>query len=164
MIRIVHSLCILAIGGVLLISWSCVDTPSQGQLPPDYRALARFVNAASDAPSGDVTIDGTTVGNISFGQATDYIDIPAGGRSAGFAAATQAITFRSNSQNTVVIFPLTGSNRFLNLDEGYSFTNNSSGQAGIAQVMFIHVAKGSAPAVSFKDTLATGPILEGDVP
>ncbi|MBI1804348.1 MAG: CHRD domain-containing protein [Ignavibacteriae bacterium] len=162
--RILHTICLLAVGGVSLIFWSCVDTPSQGQLPPDYRALTRFVHVATDAASGQVTVDGNAVGTLSFGEATGYLDLPAGGREFGFASATKTVPLRSNSQNTILIYPLTGTDRFLSMDEGYSFTNNSNGQAGIAQIRFMHVAKGSAPAVSFKDSSATGTVLKGAVP
>ncbi len=155
---------LIILGGLCFASWSCVDVPTSGQLPPDYHALARFVNLATDAAGGAVTVDGTTAGTLNFGDNTDYIDFLAGGRSMGFAGDQQSVDLRSNSQNTVIVMALAGGNRFLKLDEGYSFANNFQGAGGTGQVMFVHVGQGSAPTISFRDSAALGPDLKADVP
>lgn len=161
---ITRSICFLLIAGVLaIIISSCVDTPSGGQAPPDYHALARFVNVTADGTGGAVTVDGNQVANLSFGSSSAYVDVLAGGRSLGFATAVQQVNFRSNSQNTVLVYALPGSSRFLNVDEGYSFVNNGGGNPALTQVKFVHVATGSAPAISFFDSSVTGSLLTADV-
>ena len=105
----------LVIGGFSLFILSCVDVPSSGDQPQDYHASARFIHVATDVGSGNVAVDGSQVGSLTFGQATEYLDFQAGGRDCGFSGTTQKVTFRPNSQNTVLIYSLTGSKRFLNL-------------------------------------------------
>lgn len=155
---------LIILGGLCLASWSCVDVPSSGQLPPDYHALARFVNVATDAAGGPVTVDATTATTLNFGDNSDYIDFLAGGRNMGFSGDVQSIDLRSNSQNTILVMALTGGNRFLKLDEGYSFSNNFQGATGTGQVMFVHVGQGSAPTIAFRDSAANGPDLQAAVP
>ncbi len=145
----------------LVVIWGCVDVPNEGQAPPNYHALARFVNAAPDAAGGPVTVDGAQLTTLSFGDASGYYDVLAGGRQASFASINQNINLRSNSQNTVLIYALTSGNRFLVLDEGYNFTNN--GIPGVALVRFVNAAQGSSPAVSFHDSTATGTLLRDGV-
>ncbi len=161
---ITKSVCsLLMIGALALISSSCVDTPSTGPAPPDYHALARFVNVSGDGTGGPVTVDGNAVTDLSFGSSSAYLDVLAGGRNLGFSSSVGKVNFRSNSQNTVLIHGLPGSNRFLNVDEGYSFTNNGGGNASLAQVKFIHVGFLSAPTISFLDSSETGSPLGSDV-
>src|ERR1051326_7165485 len=159
-----RSICFLLIIGILAFAVSsCVDTPSSGQATPDYHALARIVDVTADQTGGAVTIDGNQVANLSFGASSAYIDILAGGRDLGFGSTVQHVNFRSNSQNTVLLYALTGSNKFLAVDEGYSFTNNGGGDPALTQVKFVHVATGSAPAISFYDSSASGTPLAADV-
>src|SRR2546426_8788801 len=159
-----RSICfLLAVGVLPLIVWSCVDVPTGGQAPPNYHALARFVNATADGAGGSVTVDGTPVATLGFGAGSVYVDVLAGGRNIGFGSSVQGVSFRSQSQNTVVIYGLAGSNHFLNGDEGYSFKNNGKGDPAIAQVRFMNVARGSAPEISFFDSSATGPSIRSGV-
>ncbi len=150
------------LGVVVILLWGCVDVPTEGQAPPDYHALARFVNAATDAAAGPVSVDGAQVTSLSFGDASSYFDFQAGGRNADFASLTQKITLRSQSQNTVIIYALTSGNRFLVLDEGYNFVNN--GISGVTRVRFVHAGQGSAPTIYFLDSSATGTPLATGVP
>ena len=159
-----RSICfLLAVGVLTLIVWSCVDVPTGGQSPPDYHALARFIDAAADGAGGPVTVDGTPVTTLVFAAGSVYIDVPAGGRDIGFGSTVQKVNLRSNSQNTVVVFGLTGSNRFTAADEGYSFKNNGGGDPALAQVKFIHAAFVSAPQISFFDSAATGTAIKTGV-
>ena len=159
-----RSICFLLTIGILAFAVSsCVDTPSSGQATPDYHALARIVDVTADQTGGAVTIDGNQVANLSFGASSAYIDILAGGRDLGFGSTVQHVNFRSNSQNTVLLYALTGSNKFLAVDEGYSFTNNGGGDPALTQVKFVHVATGSAPSISFYDSSASGTPLAADV-
>jgi hypothetical protein len=159
-----RSICfILMIGVVSFVVSSCVDTPSSGQATPDYHALARIVDATADQGGGAVTIDGNQAANLSYGASSAYLDILAGGRNFGFGATVQHVNFRSNSQNTVFLYAMSGSARFLNVDEGYSFTNNGGGDPSLTEVKFVHVATGSAPSISFYDSSAIGTPLAADV-
>ena len=56
---------------------------------------------------------------------------------------------------------MSGTTRFLSLDEGYTFSNN--GAADAAQVRFINASEGSSAGVSFRDTSEAGPDLSADV-
>jgi hypothetical protein len=159
--RIQTFLSLILIVTLFIIGWGCVDVPSEGQLPPDYHALARFINVATDAPAGPVTVDGSSVGTLTFGAASSYIDYPAGGRKAVFASVSQTVDLRSQSQNSVLVIPLSNGSRFLVLDEGYNFVNN--GKPGVASVRFVNVAQGSAPELSFADDSATGTTLKDAV-
>jgi hypothetical protein len=159
--RIQTFLSLILIVILFIIGWGCVDVPSQGQLPPDYHALARFINVATDAAPGPVTIDGSLVGSPAFGVATSYIDFPAGGRKAVFASVSQTVDLRSQSQNSVLVIPLSNGDRFLVLDEGYNFTNN--GKPGVASVRFVNAAQGSAPQLTFTDSSLTGAELKSGV-
>lgn len=154
---------LLMIGALALISSSCVDTPSTGPAPPNYHALARFVNVAGDGTGGSVSVDGSPVTDLSFGSSSAYLDVLAGGRNLGFSGDVEKVNFRSNSQNTVLIHGLPGASRFLNVDEGYSFANNGSGNASLAQVKFVHVGYLSAPTISFLDGSETGTAIAPDV-
>jgi hypothetical protein len=140
-----------------LVVWSCVDIPSSGELPPDYKATVRFINVATDVGAGVVRIDGVAKGSsLSLRDASPYYsDVAAGGRKLRFGSDTlvQNVRFLSNEQHTVLIVPLSGTTRFLNLDEGYNFRNNA--KAGVAQVRFINAAQGSS-SVSFRDSAASG--------
>src|ERR1700690_495749 len=100
-----RSICFILIGGVLaLLVSGCVDTPSSGQAPPDYHALARFVDVTADGTGGAVTVDGSQVANLSFGASSGYIDFPAGGRNVGFISTIQKVNLRPQTQNTVFIY------------------------------------------------------------
>jgi CHRD domain-containing protein len=159
-----RSICfILMIGALASLVPGCVDTPSGGQAVPDYHALARIVDATADQSGGAVTIDGNQVANLSFGASSSYLDILAGGRDMGFGSTVQHVNFRSNSQNTVLLYSTSTSPRFLAVEEGYSFKNNGGGDPSLAQVKFVHVATGSAPTISFFDSSASGTPLAADV-
>jgi hypothetical protein len=155
---------LLIVGILSLVVWSCVDVPTEGALPPDYHALARYVHVATDAGTGSVTVDGASVGSLSFGQSTEYLDLLAGGRNLDFASTTQKVVFRSKSQNTVLVYALSGSNRFLKLDEGYYDKNPFAGGANNAQIQFVHVGQGSFPTLEFREDSKSGAILQSDVP
>jgi hypothetical protein len=138
---------------VVLGVGSCVDVPSNGELPPNYKTMIRFIHVATDAGAGSVTIDGSAKGgSLSFGGISPwYSDVPAGGRRLKFGSdtLTQNVNLISNNQHTVLIVARSGNTRFLNLDEGYNFRNNAS--PGIAQVRFINAANGSATSIKFRD-------------
>ncbi len=155
----------LLVACVSLVFWNCVDVPSEGQVPPDYYSLMRVVNVATDAPlaSGNFSVDGSVAGNLSLGTFSSYLTVKSGGRVLAFEGdtITQKVVLGSNRQYTVLIVPINGTNRFLSLDEGYTFNNN--GSADVAQIRFINASTGSSGGVSFRDTTESGPDLSADV-
>lgn len=137
--------------------WSCVDVPSSGELPPNYKSTVRFIHVATDAGAGRVAVDGVPKSeSLNFGQASQYFnDILAGGRLLKFGTDTsgQNVTFVSNGQHTVLVVARFGDRRFLNLNEGYNFRNNAP--TGVAQVRFVNAAQGSS-SISFRDSSVLG--------
>lgn len=152
---------VVSLGVILILSvivWSCVDV-NNSNVPGsiNYRSLIRFVNLAGDAPSsGTVTVDGASVGSVAYGGATSYLDLPAGSRTLGYASATQLVSFASDGQFTVVVHSLNGTDRFLRLDEGYSFSTNSVHKPDTTQIRFIHSGIGFAPTLLFREDSLTG--------
>jgi len=145
---------------VVGISCVNVDDPTYPELP-DYRASVRFIHVATDAPSpGAVTVDGSTIGTIGFGQATAYLNLPAGTRNMGFAGTTQPVLLGTDFEGSVLIHVLSGGNRFVYLHEGPRVGPKNNPDTVL--VKFVHAALGSAPNITFKDS-ATGTALSANV-
>ncbi len=159
---------VVSLGIILMLSvivWSCVDV-NNSNVPSsiNYRSLIRFVNLAGDAPSsGTVSVDGSSVGSISYGGSTAYLDLPAGSRTLGYSGASQLVSFASDGQFTVVVHSLSGTDRFLRLDEGYTFKSNSVGLADTTQIRFVNSAVGFAPNLIFREDSLTGTDVAGSV-
>lgn len=153
----------------LVVGTSClglrcvnVDDPAYPKVP-DFRASARFVHVATDAPAaGAVTVDGAVVGTIAFGQATPYMNFPAGTRNIGFAGITQPVLLNTDFEGTILIHALSRGNRFVYLHEGPRI--GSKNNPDTVLIRFVNAALGSAPNISFvKDDSATGASLSSDV-
>ena len=156
----------LALGLLLLIGvWgACVDVPSgPGTIVnPDFRSQARFVNVRPGSPTGDVSVDGVTIGTIALGAATGYSDIASGTRSVVFGTSpAQNLSFGSGQQSTFAIYAdAAGAVAYLNLLEGHKDKNN--GKAGTAKVKFVNLATGSGN-VSFRSDSVNGTDLRSTV-
>ncbi|CUS98642.1 protein of unknown function (DUF4397) [Candidatus Kryptobacter tengchongensis] len=70
-----------------LVTWSgCINIDNPVVQPVDYRSLAKFVNLKSGTTI-KVNVDGVDkVSSLSFGEASSYLDLPAGSRVFVFAA------------------------------------------------------------------------------
>ncbi len=147
-----------------LILWSCVDV-NNANVPSsiNYRSLIRFVNLAGDSPAGGaITVDNSAVGTITYGNATNYLDLPAGSRTLGYAGANQLVNFTTDDQFTVIVHSISETDRFLVLDEGYTFKNNTNDS--MAQIRFINSAVGFAPSMIFRQDSLNGTTVAGAVP
>jgi hypothetical protein len=162
-----HRIAFLIIIGVLpFILWSCVDV-NNANIPSNinYHSLARFVNLSGDNPAaGAITVDNSPVGTVTFGNTTAYINLLAGSRRLGYSGTTQLVNFNTDDQYTVIVHSLNGAGRFLILDEGYSFKNNSIGKPDTTQIRFVNSAVGFAPTLIFKQDSLTGSTVADAVP
>ena len=149
---------VVSIIAVSLFIVSCVDVNTTN-IPTgkDYRSLVRFIHLAGDNQSSTpVTMDGVAVSTLSFGATSGYLDSPAGSRVLGFTGATQLENFSTDNQYTVLIHSLSGTVRFLKLQDGYVFKNNGSGKTDTTQIRFIHIAKGFNATVQFREGSISG--------
>ena len=63
------------------------------EMPSDENATVRLIHASPDAPAVDVTVAGTDTvlyDNVSFGNASDYLEVPAGDYELEIRGATEA--------------------------------------------------------------------------
>lgn len=154
----------LALGLLLLIGvWgACVEIPNATVINQDFRSQARFVHARPGSPSGDVKVDGVTIGTIALGAATGYSEIASGTRSVVFGTSpAQNLSFGSEQQSTFAIYSdATGALAYLNLLEGH--INKNNGKAGTAKVKFVNLATGSGN-VSFRSDSVNGTDLRAAV-
>lgn len=158
--KIFLPMCLLLSLGLLI---GCVDV-NDANLPTskDFRSLIRFVNVATDVSGTNALIaDGATLATLSFGQASQYLNVAAGSRTLIFAGTSQVVTFATDQQGTVLIAGLNDVNRFVLLNEGDNFKNN--GQADTVLVRFVNVARGSSKSIDFTDGSATGTALSSAV-
>ncbi len=137
--------------GLFLVGmlWSaCVDVPSGPETSiPDFRSQVRFIHAMPALTAGNLRIDGASIGSINYAAATAYVNVASGSRSVAFGdSAAQIISFASEKQSSVIIYPNAGLLTFLQLSEGDVAKNQ--GRAGAAKVRFINVSDGS-DAVTF---------------
>ena len=155
----------LALGLLLLVGvWgACVDVPNGPGtiINPDFHSLARFVHAVPGAAAGDVKVDGATIGNTTFGNATGYADILSGTRSVTFGTeAAQNLSFGSEQQSTFALYrDAAGALTYINLVEGHTDKNN--GKPGKVKVKFVNLAVGSDNITFRQDSPAGGDLRAG---
>jgi hypothetical protein len=126
---------------LLLAVWlmSCADVPSTGPTPPEMVSQFRFVHAAGDLGNVGVSVDGASVGNITYKGATTHTQFPAGSRVAVLSNSdTLRIGMESYSRGTFVLLPKAGSVRdFIKLTERRIFDPSTT---GAALVRIVHAA------------------------
>ena len=154
---------LLAIG----VLWgACVDVPDgPGTVTnPDFRSQVRFFHAVPGGAAGNVSVDGSSVGNIGYLASTSYSDIPSGSRSVAFGATSaQSVVLGSEQQSTVLIYSTGGTAlAYLNLPEGHKDKNNAS--ATSAKIKYVNAAFGSSANIVLRSGSATGTDLAASVP
>ena len=111
---------------VLVLSvWliSCVDVPTNGPTPPDFRSEFRFASAAADLGDVGVSVDGQSIGNVSFLGEIAHADYPSGNRVVTLSNGDELrVPMTFDERATVLILPLTAAVReFIKLVERRTF-------------------------------------------
>jgi len=84
----------------------CADVPSTGPTPPDLRAEFRFVHAAPELGSVQVSVDGVTQGALNYSGSTAYQNYPAGSRAVTLSSGeSQFVAMSTDLRGTVVFLP-----------------------------------------------------------
>ena len=94
-----------ASAAVTLLS-GCADVPSTGPTPPDLRSEFRFVNAAPDLGSVQVSVDGVAEGTLDFTGSTAYKNYPAGSRAITLSnGEAQFVAMTTDFRGTIAFLP-----------------------------------------------------------
>ena len=128
-------------------------------------AMVRVVHASPDAPAVDVLVDGNrAITDLVFGQATSYVDLPAGGHqvvvvpagAGADAAVIQAgLELAAGRAYTVLaVGPLA------QIEPLVLYDDRTPPMGRLAKVRFVHTAP-DAPAVDI--AVVGGPVLFGNV-
>ena len=141
----------------------CADDDSP--MAPTANARVRVLHASPDAPAVDVLVDGSAVlSNVTFKQASGYLDVPAGARNLKVrASGTSSIvidvtpTLVAGTDYTVIASGLLAAIQPLLLTD-----DNTAPAAGNVKVRLAHGAP-SAPLVDIYVT-APGASLAGATP
>ncbi len=83
---------VAAIGEVTEETFEPVVYEDDFEMPSDENATVRLIHASPDAPAVDVTVAGTDTvlyDNVSFGNASDYVEVPAGDYELEIRGATE---------------------------------------------------------------------------
>ena len=84
----------------------CADVPSTGPEVPDFKAEYRFVHAAGDLGSVEISVDGVAQGTVDFTGNLSYKEFPAGNREVALSSGeNQPISMPTNQRGTIVVLP-----------------------------------------------------------
>ena len=112
----VVTLLVVLLFGMLITS--CVDVPTEGPTPPDFKAEFRFVHAALDAGDVAVSVDGQSAGNMSFAGVLSHKSYQAGSRVVNVGGDVFNVAMSSEQRGTIVVLDKVGEDRtFLKLVE-----------------------------------------------
>jgi hypothetical protein len=143
-----HALPVAFVAALLVAG--CVEIPSEGHTPPDYKASVRvmYVDPAITASASINVAEGPTFGSFStsifpsgsFGTVTGYTTVNAGGKQLFVSgdADTSALTIGTDQRGTLFVLPRssTADPRFLLNGEGRIF--EPTGIEGSSRVQFIN--------------------------
>jgi len=162
MFRSLASQVLLAAVLATLLVVGCVDIPSTGHTPPDYKASIRvmYTDPAITATANIVVAEGpdfdTFVTNIfpsgSFGTVSAYSTLNAGGKQLFLSpgdADTAALSIATDQRGTLIVLPreTTADPRFLLKGEGRTFED--VGVDGSSQVRVVNaIMQGGADTMS----------------
>ena len=146
---------------VLVLSvWliSCADVPTNGPTPPDFRSEFRFVSAAADLGDVGVSVDGQSVGNVSFMGEIAHADYPAGSRVVTLSNGDELrVPMTFDERATVLILPLTAATReFIKLVERRTYQTAATSTARYRAVHASPDAGFSTITVVGADTTISG--------
>lgn len=127
---------------VLVLSvWllSCADVPTNGPTPPDFRSEFRFVSAAADLGDVGVSVDGQSIGNVSFMGEIAHADYPAGSRVVTLSNGDELrVPMTFDERGTVLILPLTAAVReFIKLVERRTY---NAAATSTARIRIVHAS------------------------
>lgn len=119
---------------VLVLSvWliSCVDVPTNGPPPPDFSSEFRFVSAAADLGDVGVSVDGQSIGNVTFMGEIAHADYPSGNRVVTLSNGDELrVPMTFDERATVLILPLTAAVReFIKLVERRTYQTAATSTA-----------------------------------
>ena len=143
---------------MLMVVWlvGCTDVPSTAPDPIEVNSEYRFLNAAPDLNSVDLSFDlGPAVSGLAFQASNSHATYPSGAR-VGVASSgdTLRIAMTTDQRATVLILPLTESFReFIKLIERRIFDPATT---PTARIRVVHVAVDSAAV----DTVIAGSALD----
>ena len=158
---------ILALGltmVALAVAPGCSDDDNN-PITPTATARVRVLHASPDAPAVDVLVDGAVVlSNVTFTQASGYLDVPAGSRDIAVRASgttsvviDATLDLAAGTDYTVIARGLLAS-----IEPWVLVDNNAAPTAGNVKVRLAHGAPG-APTVDIYVT-APGAALSGATP
>ncbi|MDH4070499.1 MAG: hypothetical protein OEV30_08745 [Ignavibacteria bacterium] len=148
-----HALPVAFVAALLVAG--CVEIPSEGHTPPDYKASVRvmYVDPAITASASINVAEGPSFGSFStsifpsgsFGTVTGYTTVNAGGKQLFLSpgdADTSALTIAADQRGTLLVLPRssTADPRFLLNGEGRLF--EPTGIEGSSRVQFINAITG----------------------
>ncbi len=88
---------------------SCADVPSTGPETPEVVSEFRFVHAAPELGSVQVTVDGVSQGDLTFSNSLAYKQFPAGSRQVALSnGETQFVAMSTDLRGTVALLPSVG--------------------------------------------------------
>lgn len=127
----------LLIAAVWLVS--CVDVPSKGPTPPEFNAEFRFVSAAEALGDVGISVDGESIGTLSFMGEIAHRQYPAGARVATLDNGDiLRVAMTTDQRGTVLVLPLTGAEReFIKLVERRIFDPAATANA---LARFVHAS------------------------
>jgi len=161
-------LSVLIFAFLYLISGSgCINVDNPVIQPVDYRSSAKFVNLRSGT-SLTVYVDGSQKATISFGNASQYFDLPAGSRVFVFDYGAGRDTIRQSleSEKKYSIFYVSGANVLFASERN---TFDDPYPSGKALVRFLHLSPDLGTTkviVNFanKDSIFTNIAFKGGTP
>ncbi|MBD3376636.1 DUF4397 domain-containing protein [candidate division KSB1 bacterium] len=131
---------------VAALMTGCVDVPADGPTPPEYKAQFRFVHAANDVGDVAVSVDGQSVGNLSFAGVIPHSEFLAGSRTVKLGNEEFPVAMSTEQRGTVVVLDQQqGARAYIKLVERRLFDAETTEQGNLR---LVHAAK--APAVDLE--------------
>ncbi|HHL71221.1 MAG TPA: hypothetical protein ENJ29_01815 [Bacteroidetes bacterium] len=114
---------------IVLLTVGCADVPSTGPAVPDFKADFRFINAATDAGSLNITVDNghgasaVTISGLEVGGASEHMTFNAGNRETTLSTGDVAtLSMDSEKRGSILILnAINGTRRFVKLAERRRF-------------------------------------------
>jgi len=114
---------------IVLLTVGCADVPSTGPAVPDFKADFRFINAATDAGSLNITVDNghgasaVTISGLEVGGASEHMTFNAGNRETTLSTGDVAtLSMESEKRGSILILnAINGTRRFVKLAERRRF-------------------------------------------
>ncbi len=117
------------LAAIVLLAVGCADVPSTGPDVPDFKADFRFINAAPDAGSLNITVDNghgasdVTISGLDVGSASAHMTFNAGNREVGLSTGDNTtLSMEAEKRGSILILnEVDGNRRFVKLAERRRF-------------------------------------------